>query len=547
MKATYTPVLFRCMLVSLTFLTFMTIASWHPLITMISTLAPLIFYHIAYLLPRAKGGLSQTAIDSVYYFGFLVTIGALGASAIKLGTSQKLESLADVGFQFGLGLLATGYAVFARMQLSGAVLSSDGIAPEEAMNKIVVNSRELATNIKLATQEFDEYLQRRKNAIAEAEQSSINRIENSILLSTQKFNKSLDDSAKESIASLKEFRALMADVAANLHRSRLTASISAAAHGLEKLAAKAGDVTNVLQSCVTTGSAATLILESLTSQLATCDQNVKRLGGEEGTLVLAMNRLNIGSAELHSGTMALRPAIADLREIATIIGGVQPTFKVLRSAAKKATEQIDALALTTETFVTIANRFGATVRATEQLSGTISTVNAALIPLRQEAATLAANLENASRWSVAVSDSMANLRALTINVIDSSTGANNALNGFAATIKDVIDHGNAAGQKLAQTAAAIDSIAKLVSDTQSLHGAITSTKQSVGQFNQTVQDLQQAVVAATKTFKTTVAESTAALAIDVQRSTEAAQEITKSFITIAENVIEHTKSDGMRT
>ena len=547
MKATYTPVLFRCMLVSLGCLTFMTIASLPPVITMISTIAPLIFYHIAYLLPRAKVGLSQTAIDSVYYYGFLVTIGALGASAIKLGTSQKLESLAEVGFQFGLGLLATGYAVFARMHLSSAVLSSDGIAPEDAMNKIVVNSRVLATNIELATKEFGEYLQRHKDAIADAERSSIDRIENSILRSTQKFNSALDESATESIASLKEFRALMADVAANLHRSRLTASISAAAHGLETLAARAGDVTNVLQSCVTTGSAATLILETLTSQLATCDQNVKRLGGEDGTLVLAMNRLNIGSAELHNGTVALRPAIADLRELAKIVGDVQPTFKVLRSATKKAAEQIDALALTTETFVTIANRFGATVRATEQLSGTISTVNAALIPLRQEAATLAANFENASRWSVAVSGSMGNLQTQTINVIDSSTSANNALNGFAATIKDVIDHGIDAGNKLAQNAAAIDSIATLIGDTQSLQAAITLTKQSVLEFNKTVQDLQQAIVDATKTFKTTVAESTAALTDDVQRSTEATRLLTGSFIAIAESVIEHTKADGIRS
>ena len=547
MNATHTPVLFRCMLVSLGCLTFMTIVSWHPVITMISTIAPLIFYHMAYLRPRAKAGLSQTAIDSVYYFGFLVTIGALGASAIKLGTSQKLESLADVGFQFGLGLLATGYAVFARMHLSSAVLSSDGIAPEEAMNKIVVNSRELATNIEIATKPFDDYVQRHMKAIADAEHSSVNRIEESILHSTNKFNRALDESAKESIASLKEFRTLTTEVAANFHRSRLTASINAASHGLEKLAVRSTDVYTALHNCLTTAGAAAPVLEKLAAHLTTFDQSIQRLGGDQGTLVIAMDRLNVGAEELCNGTTALRPAIADLREIATIIGGVQPTFKVLRSAAKKATEQIDALALTTEIFVTIAERFGMTVQATEQLSGTISTVSAALIPLRQEAATLAANLENASRWSVAVSGSMGNLQTQTINVIDSSTSANIALNGFAATIKDVIDHGNDAGTKLAQNAAAIDSIATLIGDTQSLHAAITSTKKSVIEFNKTVQDLQQAIVVATETFKTTVAESTAALTDDVQRSTEATRLLTGSFITIAENVIEHTKADGIRS
>lgn len=142
---------------------------------------------------------------------------------------------------------------------------------------------------------------------------------------------------------------------------------------------------------------------------------------------------------------------------------------------------------------------------------------------------------------------MGNLQTQTINVIDSSTSANKALNTFAATIKDVIDHGNDAGTKLAQNAAAIDSIARLIGDTQSLHAAITLTKQSVLEFKKTVQDLQQAIVDATKTFKTTVAESTAALNDDVQRSTEATRLLTESFITIAENVIEHTKADGIRS
>src|SRR4051812_10893948 len=92
MKSTYFRTLFNCIVGSFGLLIFASVAASRgmPLdrwVAVVLALAPLVYYHLFYLLPRAKQGLSQGAIDSVYYFGFLITVAALGVSAISVATS----------------------------------------------------------------------------------------------------------------------------------------------------------------------------------------------------------------------------------------------------------------------------------------------------------------------------------------------------------------------------------------------------------------------------------------------------------------------------
>src|SRR4051812_18321375 len=112
------PALRNLALLSFAFLIGATVLRQPPWIATLGGVAPLVWYHVGYLSPRARAGLSQSAIDSVYYFGFLITIAALGVSAVSLAASGGKASMDAVAYQFGLGLFATGYAVFARMHLT---------------------------------------------------------------------------------------------------------------------------------------------------------------------------------------------------------------------------------------------------------------------------------------------------------------------------------------------------------------------------------------------------------------------------------------------
>jgi drug/metabolite transporter (DMT)-like permease len=88
--------------------------SQYQVIGLIAGVLPLLGYY--YALARKKL-LSPSEIDSVYYFGFLVTVITLVSTAVAIGIATKLPELKWILLQFGLGLIATGIALFARLML----------------------------------------------------------------------------------------------------------------------------------------------------------------------------------------------------------------------------------------------------------------------------------------------------------------------------------------------------------------------------------------------------------------------------------------------
>ena len=150
MSDNYFKTLFNCILLSFVLLIATNAMHIGPWAALASGITPLVYYHWFYLSPRAKKGLSQSAIDSVYYFGFLVTLAALGISAVAIATSGAATNINTVVFQFGVGVFATGYAVIARMHLSSisSMQSTDSI--EVIMDRYVKRSLELVENVEMA-------------------------------------------------------------------------------------------------------------------------------------------------------------------------------------------------------------------------------------------------------------------------------------------------------------------------------------------------------------------------------------------------------------
>ena len=85
----------------------------HSSLTLIAPcFSTLMFYHIfLYRLPY----LNKREVDSIYYLGFLITLSVLGFSAWAV--ANNIGSITSVGSQFALGLLATGYGLWARITL----------------------------------------------------------------------------------------------------------------------------------------------------------------------------------------------------------------------------------------------------------------------------------------------------------------------------------------------------------------------------------------------------------------------------------------------
>lgn len=167
---------------------------------LIAGLAPLVFYHLALMRKRL---LSPTEIDSVYYFGFLVTVITLVSTAISLGLSETTPNLRWILLQFGLGLVATGYALFARLHL---LSKSTAIADTD----VVDSTEKLAKSVQRVAGEFDKagfhvaaFVEQTEKRLLEMEQRSAThfasvqaKFEQRMVDAEMAFNEALANSAE---------------------------------------------------------------------------------------------------------------------------------------------------------------------------------------------------------------------------------------------------------------------------------------------------------------------------------------------------------------
>jgi ABC-type transporter Mla subunit MlaD len=89
--------------------------------------ASLAVYHRA--LSRIEGSLTTRDVDSVYYAGFLITLLVLIASVYELSAVQTSdrELISLIASKFALGLLVTGYGLFARINLQKRLLDEESM------------------------------------------------------------------------------------------------------------------------------------------------------------------------------------------------------------------------------------------------------------------------------------------------------------------------------------------------------------------------------------------------------------------------------------
>jgi len=218
------PVLMLCMVSSFGLLAFSRIAidrlggglpNW---LSVIGGMAPLVYYHLGYLAPRVKGGLSQAAIDSVYYYGFLVTIFALGTSALSMVSSGGvvLANPGNVIAQFGVGLLATGYAIVARLHLSSKASELGDVSPDALIDHYVSRSRQLVERLDLALHSFAELAQKCELAVQSIDRITRESVQhNGVALKTlaDGFNREINSVFAQTKEGLLEVKRITAETA----------------------------------------------------------------------------------------------------------------------------------------------------------------------------------------------------------------------------------------------------------------------------------------------------------------------------------------------
>ena len=170
---------------------------------------PLVIYHV--ILWR-KHLLSPTEVDSIYYFGFLITVITLVSTALSIGLSEGTIDLRWILFQFGLGLVATGYALFARLQLLAKSTVTADTDIVDATERLAKSVEMVAGKFDTAGFQVDAFVERTERRLAELEQ----RTQTTFTDSEEKFKKELNEATLSFNKNLAKAASLSLEHSSNL-------------------------------------------------------------------------------------------------------------------------------------------------------------------------------------------------------------------------------------------------------------------------------------------------------------------------------------------
>lgn len=502
--------------------------------------APLVWYHLRYLTPKAKKGLSGAAIDSVYYFGFLITIGSLGASALTMAMRGAQESFSQIILQFGLGLLATGYAVFARMHLSSIATIGGDAGPEEILDRYLRRSSELITNVELAASRFATLSDTLETLTRETTERSLKASERALLDMSKSFDEQMRSSLAGAREGLNEIRQLVSDSSFTVEREEMTRSMRAAQQVM-------GEMSQALQQFNQAAEAAAQGQQGLAQAAAQAGAGltafgaeVAAVGGAEGALPSAARSLSESQAVIVSGTAMLSESIRELGEVSGSVSSVSLTFKGIQTLTRKATEQMEALSANAERLGEATEHINRSALATQGLANGLDRAVEALPSLSTRVGTL---------------DQQIGRLADVVGQLDSQLGALPGPVQVAMTASQ--DLGRSLGQVERAIASAsaeaggltgsMGSYVKSLQEVKAFHANADAIQASSDRINATLGDLSRSVQSlygqmdqTTSGIGRALSGAAKSIEADVQRTTQAANLFSDGLSKVAHHIIERT-------
>lgn len=200
-------------------------------------LVPLCMYFS--VLYRIGGtGLSHTAIDSVYYFGFIVTILSLAGSVMRVWLFGIEKDMSGLIAQFGVGLLATGLALVFRLVLTARVESLNAKDLSEMIAEYVQRIDGVVAKVEVSAASFEglsQSLQDRTRAVVE---STVDECTTSMRSVTTLFSESITKISEQTSLSVTRFGEVVESVATASHVEHFDQQVAGLSAGLKAFAAE---------------------------------------------------------------------------------------------------------------------------------------------------------------------------------------------------------------------------------------------------------------------------------------------------------------------
>jgi hypothetical protein len=362
------------------------IPNQRPFLSVVLAVLPLAaYYRFLVRSLRANGHLDHHAVDSIYYFGFLITVGALSVCAFKISGSPEEDTQAIVLEQFAAGLLATGLAVVARVHLNAAVPMADGDATTE---RYIRRCEDLINSVDDAvgrTKYFSEALEKHSDAMMERARRSTDQL----LTSMDGFSTRITSTLAPLESALVGVRSLVEDQGFASHRDAFI-------EGIKRAAAEVNHLQDVLSLAARAMSEATSsqlrmnqVLAQASEALPAFGAALLEVGGEEGAFAASASASRATAEELNTTTKALAKTCRRLGEFDEAIERSRPAFDALEAHTARTKSQLDALADTLTVFDAALARVTDTAEATRTFRLELEQAGPALAAFASGASTAA--------------------------------------------------------------------------------------------------------------------------------------------------------------
>jgi hypothetical protein len=530
-----------CVLTSFVLLVAATALRLPTLVAMIGGGAPLVYYHLFYLTPRASKGLSQTAIDSVYYFGFLVTIAALGVSAVSLAVSGGKEPLTNVAFQFGLGLLATGYAVWARMHLNSITLAIDETSPEQVMDRYVQRSRELVLNVEMASTQFTELANSLMARSQEVADNARVATEKSMLDVARLFNEQLQNTFASAREGLAEVRGLVQETSFTQEREELARSVKMTVMAVNALNKNLQEFAARSEASAKSSQLFSASQMSLNAKLGEFQEKLDRLGEAQGELSATSEELLRAQSIVAEGTEQMGGLVVELSDMAGTVTGVGKTFKNMKNMAEVAHEQLSVLVSSAEKLGAATAHIEKSAVASEWLAGGLEGAATALPALNERVAALDARLTSLVSSAQVVELTLKGLPASVESVDQLGGNLKEALQAVSKVVQDTSAQVSSMASNGAQHLQNMERAQLVLQNTATLQATTDSLQTMLAGLGGAVQGLHTNLHESTSTLKAAIDNATVSLETSVKRSGDVAQLFGERMSNVAQIIIERTR------
>jgi chromosome segregation ATPase len=485
MNEQYFPKLMKLLTASVGLL-FLSAATNQPALSILGIL-PLLIYHWRILVPATQTGL---------------------ISALHIAISSGETDILSVVLNFGIGLIATGYAVFARMHLNSLAPVSGTYTEEQVMDRYVQRSAQLVDHIERSTTKLSDFATEiiaRTAATAETIQQTA---EQNMRRTSAEFASDIANILEDVREALDGIQELVTDADSQAARTSFNTELretyragSELNAAMRELAQHTAQESKQRAETITT-------TKSLALHLQDFSEKMRKLGAEDGAIAISAQTLGAVSGGLVSSSQTVIEALETLHEVGALVQDTGPTFSKMRTMTKKATEQLETLAEATEHLRQAGENVQYASDASSALNSELARMCDVLPTLNVNSQRLSATFDSAGKSTRAYEERISAIPTELDAVHALQQGIASALDQITGDLRAASEQSRKVREHGASNAAAVDGASALLAGAARLDDTISSIQNrlsglldAIGSVNSAIQSTSEGFQSYAQNYK----------------------------------------------